>query len=146
MLLSIGCRNIKEVEKIKIVTRDSVHTKDSLVIKEKIVYSPVDSAAIKAQVNCPDLKPVKVKSKTATATFEIKNGVAKVNCFCDSAAIRVQEREYYQKQFKQRLNSVETTDKKIVEVPVYPWWLKALASIGAAAIIYFTYKLINFFK
>lgn len=146
MLLSVGCKPTKEIEKTKTASRDSIYRKDSVVIKEVIKYSPVDSAAIKASVNCPDVKPIKSKSKTATASFEIKNGVAKVTCLCDSAAIRLQEKEFYEREYKEHLKSDETLIKQTVEVPYYPLWMKILAGIGVAAIIYTIFRVINYLK
>lgn len=151
VLVTTSCRQVKEVERIKYVTKDSIRTKDSIVDRERIVYTPVDSAKIKALVVCPDGKPVNfkptsTKSKHASAFFEIKDGVATVNCFCDSVGVKVRERERYRTEFKQHLNEVlekSLTTQQVKYVPVY---IQVFAWIGLGAVLLVIYKLINYFK
>lgn len=137
------CKCKQQLERV-VERRDSLVTKDSIVYREKLVYSPVDSAKIRAQVKCPDVPKTTVKSKHATASFEIKDGVAKVDCLCDSTAIKVREYERY----KEALNKHHESEKSkaVVEKRYVPKWIGALAGIGIFALLYLIYKLIKLVK
>ena len=144
MLCLCSCKSKKQLQSVKTVTKDSISVKETIIEKEKLVYSPVDSASIKALVKCPDVKPITVRNKNAVATFQIKNGVAKADCFCDSSAIIFKYNETLKEVFKQHLNTTENV--KVIPMPYVPWLYKILSAIGAVAILYFTIKTIKYFK
>lgn len=124
------------------------------MIREKLVFTPVDSARIKAMVHCPDGKPVDIKptivkgKKQATAIFGIKDGVASVECLCDSLAMVVKETERERDVFKQRLNSIESEEKTIEKVVTNesPRWMKILAGIGVFSLLFWAFKFYKFLK
>ena len=147
LLIAVSsCRQVKEIERIKYVTKDSIETKDSIVEKERLVYSPVDSAKIKALVKCPDVAKTTVKHKHATASFEIKGGVATVDCFCDSTAIKVKERERFKTVIKQHLKEFSEVSHKTTREPYVPMWARVFAGIGVAATLYGIFRIIKLFK
>ncbi len=151
MLLSVGCKTIATSQTSSLKIKDSVSVREVTTVKDSLVYTDVDSAAIKALVICPGGKPLDIKptiakgNKQATAIFEIKNGVASVQCFCDSVGIINRTTNTVLKEFKQHLNDSEKSETKVIEVTVYPRWLKILAAIGVASILFHSYKLIRKF-
>jgi hypothetical protein len=151
MLLSIGCKTTSVAKSSSVNVRDSISYKEITTIKDSLVYTDVDSARIRAMVVCPDgkpldIKPIVKKSKQATATFEIKNGVASIDCDCDSVGIISRFKNTEKTAFKERLSDAKTEIKETVKVPYYPMWMKVLAGIGVAGICYAAFKVIKLFK
>lgn len=144
LLCLYSCKHNKELRQSATKTKDSISVVTNTIIKDSLIFTDVDSASIKALVKCPDIKPIVVWHKTARATFEIKNGVAKVDCFCDSVGIINRTKTTIETAFKQHLN--ETFKATIVQVPYLPLWAKILSAIGCVAILYGTFRIIKFFK
>ena len=144
LLCLYSCKHNKTLEKTSEKTKDSISVVTNTIIKDSLIYTDVDSASIKALVKCPDVKPIVVKNKIARATFEIKNGVAKADCFCDSTGIISRTTNTIKTVFKQHLNdAVKITT---VQVPYLPLWAKILSIIGGIALLFGTFKLLNFIK
>jgi hypothetical protein len=128
-----SCKTSKSVT-TNTTTKDSVNVDVRTVIKDSIVYTKVDSAAIKALVKCPDGKLINMpaivsKSKTAKASFEIKNGIAIAKCVCDSQAIVNRTTSVIKTKFQQRLNSISKAaviEKKVTP----PWVVKLVATLS----------------
>lgn len=142
----LSCKTTKDVERIRYVSKDSIQVRDSIVEKEKLVYSPVDSAKIKALVKCPDFEKTTVKNKHARASFEIKNGVATVDCLCDSTAIKVKERERYKTVIKQHLKEYSEVSKRTIREPFIPNWARVFVCIGVGTTLYGVFRIIKLFR
>lgn len=156
VLVSSGCRRVKEFEKTSDTTAssDSTHIRETIEREKHKLITKADSAAIMALVPpCPDgtqanLAPVTETQGRATVTSEIKKGVLKSKCKCDTAAIQYETekrlKEVYQKQAKQQETVIEKQVTK--EVPYIPMFFKVMTVIGVAATIYGVFKLLYTFK
>jgi hypothetical protein len=145
LLLVTSCCPCKEaVSKQNVKIKDSVNVRTETRIKDSLVFTPASKSTVTITVPCPDVKPVSKKNNNATSTFEIKNGVAKADCFCDSLGIIQRTKETIEKQYKEHLNDSKTT--QIIEKKYIPVWVKILAGMGLLPIVYLIYKLIKYFK
>lgn len=151
-----SCCRIKNSERSQITSAssDSINVRETISREKKTVISAADSAAIQALVKpCPDGKPINIapieqKSGRSTVQAEIKNGVLKAKCKCDTTAIQYEIENRLTETFKQRLNDSKTVIEKEVtkEVPYIPTFFWVMTVIGIASTIYGAFKLIYFFK
>ncbi len=148
LILAASCRHGKSIAKIE-STKDSINVIERVTVRDSLIFTKVDSAGIKALVRCPDGKPadiapIKVKSKNAVVTFEIKNGVAKADCLCDSVGIISRTTRINRETYKQHLKDVKTVS--VIPEPCIPMPFKILSGVGVLAIGFSIYKLTKFFK
>lgn len=143
MLSCCPCKNLATTSETK--TSDSVSVKTTITEKEKSVFTPVDSAAIKAMVKCPPSGIINVpeivkKSKNATVKAGIKNNLLYANCKCDSVEAKLKYQEKLTEIYKNHVTL--SNEVKVVEIEKIPKWAQYLMWIGVAAILGWIIKLV----
>lgn len=143
-----SCRLRKTTETSVSENNTNTVIKDSVVYRDRIVYGPVDSVVVERLILCPDSRDtvVVIKNRYATLSLKAEDGVVSARCDCDSAAIRITEKERYNTLFKEHLNTVLKQDKEYIEVDHVPWWAQILSTIGAVSAVYYLTRIIKFLK
>lgn len=145
MIIVVACCPCKKaITTTNSQTNDSTHIEENTEIKDSLSFTKPAVATVTVFVKCPDVKPVTEKVNNAVSTFEIKNGIAKANCYCDSLAVISRYTKKTKNAFKSHLNVVK--EVKVVPMPYIPLWVKIMAGMGALSALYCIYKLIKFFK
>lgn len=141
LLIGAGCKSVHPVLETSTEIKDSTYVTESTAVQDTTLYSPSDSVA--TAFDCDSLykaslkwgqTPFKVNSKSASLYFEsAPGGRLAVRCVCDSAAIEAKLRHRITREVHTR------TEKKNAVTPVkfIPDWVKWLAWVGGAAIVFF---------
>ena len=112
---------------------DSVVVEKTVVLRDTVFQAP--SAATSLSVSMKEFskgfkKPVSSQKGHATAILSQVGDRVRVDCLCDSVAIRAQLRD----QYEQRLHKQTITQTP--EQSYYtPWYMKALATVGGLSIV-----------
>lgn len=154
LLLLVGCCPCKKLaDSSRESVKDSTSVTTELKYKDTTLLTPKSLIDILHLVPVPDsgkinLKPIYRRSANANLTVGIKDNLLQAKCECDALEVKL---SYYEKLvtiYKQRLENREAV--KVVEVERIPKWVKILAGIGAAALlfllIFIVIKIYNFFK
>lgn len=130
--------------------KDSTNVTTSINYRDTTIYSPVDSAKIKAMVKCPEsgmlqLAPQSHRSHNATITVGIIDNKLTAECLCDSIELRLKLRDKQVSIYRNAMESLKETN--VVMVKFVPKWIKAFAWIGAGFIsmllLYLIWRLIK---
>lgn len=136
------CKNIgSEVEREK---KDSTWTKVETRWRDTVITTPVDSAAIKALVICPEGGVINMpelisKTNRATAKAKIVNNQLRVSCKCDGLELRLKLRDITIEKYRLALD--RSSELKIRSEKYIPRWVKILACIGAGLALYHAIRL-----
>lgn len=132
--------------------KDSTNVTTSIKYRDTLIYSPVDSASIKAMVHCPEngmlqLAPRSHRSRNSIVTVGIVNNQLLAECLCDSIELRLQVAEKQTTIYRSAMESLKQTN--VVMVKFVPKWIKAFAWTGAGClsliIAYLIWKLIRMY-
>lgn len=113
-------------------TKDSSYTKIEIKYRDTIVYTPVDSNAIKAEVFCDkngkaQLPLITNQSTHSSSSIFIKDGKLQSNCKCDSTAIQLKIKEQYESQYREKTKVIKILH--IIKKKVIDWRLVIVAFI-----------------
>ena len=163
--LCVGCRTLKQIKVSTDVqkSKDSVNVFESVIQEKKRAAIKADSAQTEISLRIEAVKSfscllphcfalrdtiISNTSGRATQTTIFKGGTFTSKCKCDTAAIEYTVENRLRREFNSHLNDNKTTvaETKTVEVPYYPLWIRILAGIGVAGLIYATIRIIYFLK
>lgn len=133
---SCGRKIYKPVEVYK---TDSVVVHNTIVERDTVIVAPSDG--VQTEIPLADIrhgmKPVQKQSKQAKVGVKVSNNRLKIDCECDTVAIKAQ--------LKDQIQSKERTITKteIQQVRYVPWYYKVAAVLGLLWLINVAFYLIK---
>lgn len=134
MLLASCCR--KHIPVAGTHSSDSTVVKEVISYRDTVIYSPVDSSAIRAEVKCPEngvvnLPEITRRSRNAIVKVRIDSNQVVASCVCDSLEQRVKLQDRTIHELRQRRS--ETV--QIVREQYVPKVIQALAWLGGLSFV-----------
>lgn len=131
--LTVGCKHTAPIVQTRTVT-DTVYTQVETVVRDTVLMAPAAKVDVELQVEAflkESLKGFEKQFKNATLKVGRINDTIRIECACDTLAIKAQLRDRYAKEWRK----TEIKDVKEVPVKYIPAWIKYLAWLGGAVCV-----------
>jgi hypothetical protein len=142
-----GCSR-KITQSTESVKHDSTHTSVKISYQDTLVTIPGDSVCIDTVLSVingkvADIKPVTKKSKQASVTVAVTNGVLQADADCDSLQVKLQnqiiETDYYRSLWE------NVKQIQYIPTPYVPFLWKLFGYLGIGAFIFCVSMIVYYF-
>lgn len=127
IISTAGCKSHPALER---TIHDTVRVDRTVTVRDTVLKTEPVTVTSYLSIPCPDMvvTPIVKQQKHAKLTIKQVGQILGVECLCDTASIKAQLRDTYEKEYHARW--MEQTKTVTKETKYIPWWAKFLLWSG----------------